>query len=58
MSRKMKYSVAYTDFSKKKEQLEETYSFHRKKAKVVFRNDPLTADQLAITGAVPRTYIK
>jgi hypothetical protein len=51
-------SAAYADFSSKKEQIENTYNIHRKKAKVVFRNDSLTADKLAITGIMPRTYIK
>ena len=51
-------SAAYADFSSKKEQLEDTFTLHRKKAKVVFRNDSLTSDKLAISGAMPRTYIK
>jgi len=51
-------SAAYANFSSKKEQLEDTFTLHRKKAKVVFRNDSLTADKLAITGSMPRTYIK
>lgn len=51
-------SAAYADFSSKKEQLENTFTLHRKKAKVIFRNDSLTADKLAISGAMPRTYIK
>ena len=38
-------SAAYADFSSKKEQLEDTFNIHRKKAKVVFRNDSLTAVQ-------------
>lgn len=38
--------------------MEDTYNIHRKKAKVVFRNDSLTADKLAISGTMPRTYIK
>jgi hypothetical protein len=50
--------AAYADFSSKKEQLEDTFNIHRKKAKVVFRNDSLTADKLAISGAMPRTYMK
>jgi hypothetical protein len=50
--------AAYADFSSKKEQLEDTFTLHRKKTKVVFRNDSLTADKLAITGSMPRTYIK
>ncbi len=51
-------SAAFADFTTKKEQLEETFTLHRKKAKVVFRNDPLTAEKLAITGTLSRTYIK
>ena len=51
-------SAAYADFSSKKEQLGDTFTLHRKKAKVVFRNDSLTADKLAISGAMPRSYIK
>ena len=51
-------SAAYADFTSKKEQLEDTFNTHRKKAKVVFRNDSLTADKLAISGTMPRTYIK
>lgn len=51
-------SAAYADFSSIKEQLEATFGMHRKKAKVVFRNNSLTADKLAISGAMPRTYIK
>ncbi|MGD1837583.1 MAG: hypothetical protein ACPKPY_05945 [Nitrososphaeraceae archaeon] len=51
-------SAAYADFSGKKEQLENTFSMHRKKAKVIFRKDELTADKLAVSGTMPRTYIK
>jgi len=51
-------SAAYADFSSKKSQLEDIFSSHRKKAKVVFRKDALTADKLAITGSMPRAYIK
>jgi hypothetical protein len=51
-------SAVYADFSSKKSQLEDTFTLHRKKAKVIFRKDSLTADKLAISGAIPRTYIK
>lgn len=51
-------SVAYADFSNIRTSLEVIFNLHRKKAKVVFRNDPLTADRLAVSGAMPRTYIK
>jgi hypothetical protein len=51
-------TAAYADFLSIRTKLEDTFNVHRKKAKVVFRNDPLTADKLAISGAMPRTYIK
>ena len=50
-------SAAYVDFSGKKEKLEVTFNIQRKKAKVVFRNNALTADKLAITSLMLRTYI-
>ncbi len=51
-------TAAYADFLSIRTKLEDTFNVHRKKAKVVFRNDSLTADKLAISGAMPRTYIK
>ncbi|MEZ5106812.1 MAG: hypothetical protein R2757_20070 [Draconibacterium sp.] len=51
-------SAAYADFSGKKAELEKIYSLHRKKAKVVFRNDTITAGKLAITGTLPKAYVK
>ena len=51
-------SAAYANFTNKKVQLEDTYSIHRKKAKVVFRNDAVTAEKLSITGSMPRSYVK
>jgi hypothetical protein len=51
-------TVAYADFSSKKAELEKIYSMHRKKAKVVFRNDAITAEKLAITGTLPKAYVK
>jgi hypothetical protein len=51
-------SAAYNSFSNLKEDLDKTYSLHRKKAKVVFRNDSLTMDKLAVSGSVPKAYVK
>jgi len=51
-------SAASASFSNKKAELEEIFKMQRKKAKVIFRNDSLTADKLAISGEMPRTYIK
>lgn len=50
--------TAYADFSSKKAELEQIYSLHRKKAKVVFRNDAITAEKLAITGSLAKAYVK
>jgi inosine/xanthosine triphosphate pyrophosphatase family protein len=50
-------SAAYAVFSSKKAALTKIYKTHRKKAKVVFRDDSLTANKLAITGEMPDTYI-
>ncbi len=51
-------SAAYTTFKSINEQLEDTYNLHRKKAKVVFRNDALTAETLDVSGAMPRSFVK
>jgi hypothetical protein len=51
-------SEAYAAFSELKAQLEETYSLHRKKAKIIFRNDALTLDKLAVSGSLPKAYVK
>ncbi|BDD10094.1 hypothetical protein FUAX_25260 [Fulvitalea axinellae] len=51
-------SAAYEDFLQKKEGLAKTYRTHRKKAKVVFRKTPLTADRLGITAPIPKSHSK
>lgn len=51
-------SEAYKTFSTLKDNLANTYSLHRKKAKVVFRNDSLTLEKLSVTGSVPKAYTK
>ena len=51
-------SVAYNNFMTKKQQLADLYSLHRKKAKVVFRNDAVTCEKLGVTGSIPQAYIK
>ena len=50
-------SAAYKSYSTLKDNLAETYSLHRKKAKVIFRNDSLTMDKLAVSGSLPKAYI-
>jgi hypothetical protein len=50
-------SEAYDDFSDKRHQLEDTYSLHRKKAKVLFRKNLETLERLDLDGSLPRAYI-
>lgn len=49
---------AYQDFITRREEIKDTYSLHRKKAKVIFRKDPVVLEQLALTGSVSKAYIK
>ncbi|MBN2164911.1 MAG: hypothetical protein JW717_01405 [Marinilabiliaceae bacterium] len=51
-------SEASANFKKLKEQLANNYSSDRKKAKVIFRKDILTAEKLGLTGTIPQAYIK
>ena len=51
-------TAAYADFDARKEQLANTYAMHRKKAKVLYRKDPVTAEQLGVSGRLPQAYIK
>lgn len=48
--------AAFIVFDAKRTQLEKMYSDHRKKAKVVFNTDPITANRLGILGAKPQAY--
>ncbi|WP_196889308.1 hypothetical protein [Aureivirga sp. CE67] len=51
-------SEAYEVFSRKKEQLNTVYTLHRKKAKVIFRNEPLILEKLGLSHAIGRSYSK
>lgn len=51
-------SAAYGDFKTKRALLADTYALDRKKAKVIFRNDPLTLEKLGINGSIPQAYVK
>ena len=50
-------SAAYATFDTKKNQLGDIYSAHRRKAKVVFSDDPVTAKKLGILGSLPEAYV-
>ncbi len=51
-------SQAYAAFASKKEELENKYRMHRKKAKIIFRNDVLILEQLGIKGSIPQAYLR
>ena len=51
-------SQAYTDFTEKRKSLEDTYSLHRKKAKVIFRKDLEIMKRLVLDGSLPRLYVR
>jgi len=50
-------SKAYKDYAKVKEQLEKIYILDRKKAKVIFHNDPYAYNELGLNGQVPAVHI-
>ena len=50
-------SKAYKDYAKVKEKLEKIYLLDRKKAKVIFSNDPYAYDELSLSGVVPNAHI-
>ena len=51
-------SDAYNNFKTTRENLAKTYSLHRKKAKVIFRKDEITYNNLGLKGSLPTSYIK
>jgi hypothetical protein len=51
-------TAAYSKFVTLKEELDKLYSTQRKKAKVVFRNDPVSMERLGVTGILARSYVK
>jgi len=50
-------SIAYAVFAQLKGEIEKDYALLRKKAKVIFRNDPLILNQLGLYGEVARVYV-
>lgn len=50
-------TAAYAHFNAVKDKLEGVYGLHRKKAKVVFRTDAVTASKLSIDAALPQSYM-
>lgn len=48
---------SYSNFATLKKILTKSYTLHRKKAKVIFKNEPTTLSKLALTGSLPTSYI-
>ncbi|GET31402.1 hypothetical protein PbJCM13498_02650 [Prolixibacter bellariivorans] len=51
-------SEAYNSFTANYDAIDEIYRKHRKKAKVIYRKDPLMLAKLNIDGSIPRSYAK
>lgn len=47
---------AYADFCEIENALDETYTLHRKKAKVIFRNEDIMLQRLALVGRTPKAF--
>jgi len=50
--------AAYQEFEDAKQNLDQVYRLHRKKAKVVFRKQPEILEKLGVIGRVPNAYLK
>lgn len=50
-------SVAYQTFADAKARLAKRYDLHRKKARIVFRNDLAAKAQLGVNKAMPRAFV-
>lgn len=50
--------AAYQAFDLKRDALAERYAMDRKKAKVIFSDEPVTMERLDIAGSLPRAYIR
>lgn len=48
---------AYKDYAQAKQEMDKTYILDRKKAKVIFRKDPVVLHQLALVGRIPKAHI-
>ena len=51
-------SQAYSNYTTKKKLMEDTYSLHRKKAKVIFRKDLEVMKRFVLDGLVPKAYVR
>jgi hypothetical protein len=51
-------SAAYDAYASSKEDLDDHYRLLRKKAKVIFRDDPATMELLAVDGSIPAAHTR
>jgi len=51
-------NISFDKFHAIAERIHDTYTSHRKKAKVVFMEEPLTLNRLKIDSAIPSSYVK
>lgn len=49
---------AYKLFENKRIEIDATYGKDRKKSKIIFKNNTLVLKELALTGSVPKSYVK
>ncbi|WP_439130292.1 hypothetical protein [Polaribacter sp.] len=49
---------AYQAFEDQRKNIDATYSTDRKKAKIIFKSDPVVFKELGLKGSLPRTYVK
>lgn len=51
-------NAAFQQFKALKEQIKKTYGRHRKRARVIFRKDPITLERLGLIGRMPKAHVK
>ena len=49
---------AYQSFEEKRVEIDLKYAKDRKKAKIIFKTDPIILKELGLKGSLPRTYVK
>ncbi|PID87752.1 MAG: hypothetical protein CSB06_03700 [Bacteroidia bacterium] len=51
-------SASYDRYAQRKKELEKFYGLHRKKAKIIFRKEPMIMERLELDSRVPAAYLK
>lgn len=58
LAQKAEKLAAYKEFISKRQVLAEVFSVDRRKAKVIFKNDPAIAEKLSVTNGVPLAHVR